>query len=192
MNENNQLEMDSFLKEAESFYIKIFNILEEKEISHLLKIFKSKSSELVKEPGTNNFVNLMNNYMEKLFKKIHENNNISNIKVTTNQKLKKRQGKLLDRIRRLKKKKRKKKKSDMKSSKIIEEVDSKTDNKLMVKSSSTLKKPCVICNEEINSEEHYILVNAKIIDKNFSNMVMEKLKDNTARTQCKLLILCFN
>lgn len=174
--------MEGFVCEAEQFFIELFRISEESQLQNLVRIFRSNSSELIQEKGSNNFVNLMNNYMQDLFQSIHSKQNEAKSKpqAPPSKKLKTRQAKLLAKIGKARKKKRRKKPKlapeSQKGSKIIEEQpDTGAESQSGPTGHSLLAgKNCIICNESLRPDQ-LVLLNANIQGQNFSTMVFQEL-----------------
>lgn len=146
----------------------IFSKVTELECEHLVRFFKSKTSILVPEKDSDDFTNLMGHYMESLFNLIQNHNNRDTPKTTQNAKLKKKQMRLLDKIKNRKRRKKKKAKPSDSIRKIKQEIIPVTEQTVMkVEDNQCLPKPCIICNEPLSPSSQYILINAKVENQNF-------------------------
>lgn len=178
--------MDSFLKEAEQFFVRVFRAIEEHQLTYLVKFFRSKSSELSAEVDSENFVNLMNNFMEDLFLCIHERPEGLRLEVEVNRELKNRQSRLLRKIKRAKKLKRRKRAKNQPrqatATPIVEEQQEPLGRCAGELSSSP---NCIICSEEI-SDSSFVLLSANFENKSFASFALKKHVGYFPRGCCNL------
>jgi seryl-tRNA synthetase len=119
----------------------------------------------------------MGRIFESLFDLVQKTNQKVSESTSKGEKLKKKQKNLLQRIKKSMKtgKSKKNKKS---SAKIKKEKVEITDLNKKNKNSEIKKKDCIICNDPINPENNYMLINCKINKKNTFYLFFEQKQPN--------------
>ena len=180
------IKLENFVKDVEKFYIIVFKILEEKNIVYLLKIFKNKSNELVKDRGNRYPIHLMNYFMKDLYTEVFNATSIIKKRINPKKKIKSQKQKILKKIKRKRNKNQKNKLSLISKTFNLSDLNPR---KSITKKPIVNNNSCVICNEDINLDTDYILFNTNLINKNlqyFITLNKTKPKLSSFYEHCKI------